>query len=139
MQVNKPPFPVIWISLSVVLLIASARPVCAEVRLPKVFNNHMVMQQEKPLVIWGWANPNETVKVQLGSQSAETRANGNGEWKVTMPAMKAGGPYSLAVTGSSNVQLEDVMMGEVWLCSGQSNMEMGIGMCNNSKEEIAGT
>ena len=109
----------------------------AEIRLPKVFNSHMVMQQEKPLVVWGWANPSETVKVQLGSQSAETRANGNGEWKVTLPAMKAGGPYSLMVSGSSNVQFEDVMIGEVWLCSGQSNMEMGIGMCNNSKEEIA--
>jgi sialate O-acetylesterase len=109
----------------------------AEIRLPKIFKSHMVMQQEKPLVVWGWANPNETVKVQLGSQSAETRANGNGEWKATLPAMKAGGPYTLLMTGSSNVQFDDVMIGEVWLCSGQSNMEMGIGMCNNAKEEIA--
>lgn len=97
----------------------------------------MVMQQEKPLVVWGWASPNETVKVQLGSRAVETQANPNGEWKVVLPAMKAGGPYALAVSGSSTVQLDDVMIGEVWLCSGQSNMEMGIGICNNAKEEIA--
>jgi sialate O-acetylesterase len=97
----------------------------------------MVMQQEKPLVVWGWANPNETIKVQLGSASAQTQANASGEWKVTLAAMTAGGPYTLTVSGSSNVQFEDVMIGEVWLCSGQSNMEMGIGMCDNAKEEIA--
>jgi sialate O-acetylesterase len=95
------------------------------------------MQQEKPLVIWGWANPNETVKAQLGSQSTEAQANTHGEWKLTLPAIKAGGPYTLTVTGSSNVQFDDVMIGEVWLCSGQSNMEMGIGMCNHASEEIA--
>src|SRR5690349_3427064 len=124
-------------SWTALLLSIVGQSVRAEVRLPKVFNNHMVMQQEKPLVIWGWANPNETVKVQLGSQSAETRANESGEWKVTLPAMKAGGPYSLTVSGSRDLKFEDVMIGEVWLCSGQSNMEMGIGMCNNAKEEIA--
>jgi len=109
----------------------------AEVRLPKLFNSHMVMQQEKPIVVWGWANPNETVKVELATSSTETQANTTGEWKVTLPAMKAGGPYILKVGGSSNVQFDDVMLGEVWLCSGQSNMEMGIGMCDNAKEEIA--
>ena len=109
----------------------------AEIRLPKVFNNHMVMQQDKPLVVWGWANPSETVKVELATSSTETQANTTGEWKVTLPVMKAGGPYILKVSGSTNVQFDDVMLGEVWLCSGQSNMEMGIGMCDNAKEEIA--
>ena len=109
----------------------------AEVRLPKVFSSHMVLQQEKPLVIWGWAQPNETVTVQLSSESQQVQANERGEWKATLPAMKAGGPYTLTVSGSSTVQFEDVMVGEVWLCSGQSNMEMGIGMVQNAKEEIA--
>jgi sialate O-acetylesterase len=109
----------------------------ADLRLPKVFNSHMVLQREKPLIVWGWSSPNEMVKARLGSASAQTQANANGEWKVTLPAMKAGGPYKLTVSGSSTVELEDVMIGEVWLCSGQSNMEMGIGICNNAKEEIA--
>jgi len=95
------------------------------------------MQRDQPLAIWGWANSNETIKVQLGSSATQATANASGEWKVTLPAMKAGGPYFLIVSGSSNVQFEDVMVGEVWLCSGQSNMEMGIGACDNAKEEIA--
>jgi sialate O-acetylesterase len=109
----------------------------AEVRLPHVFSSHMVLQREKPLVIWGWANPGETVKVQLGAESQSTQANDRGEWKVTLPAMNAGGPYTLSVSGSSTVTLEDVLIGEVWLCAGQSNMEFGIGRLQNADEEIA--
>ena len=109
----------------------------AEVQLPKVFSSHMVLQQDMPLVIWGWAQPNETVTVTLGSADAKTQANERGEWKVTLPAMKAGGPFILKVTGSSSVVLEDVMIGEVWLCSGQANMEMGIGMARDAQKEIA--
>ena len=106
-------------------------------RLPKVFSSHMVLQQEKPLVIWGWAEPNETVTIELAGTRQQAQANERGEWKATLPAMKAGGPYILTVSGSSTIRFEDVMVGEVWLCSGQSNMEMGIGMVNNAKEEIA--
>ena len=109
----------------------------AEVRLPKVFSSHMVLQQEKPLVVWGWADPNEKVTVTLSTASQQVQANERGEWKVVLPAMKAGGPYTLTVSGSTKVEFEDVMLGEVWLCSGQSNMEMGIGMARDAKEEIA--
>ncbi len=109
----------------------------AEVRLPKVFSSHMVLQREMPLVIWGWAQPGETVNVELATEKQQTTANDKGEWKVTVPAMKAGGPYTLTVTGSNTVRFDDVMLGEVWLCSGQSNMEMGIGMVQHGKEEIA--
>jgi sialate O-acetylesterase len=109
----------------------------AEVRLPNVFTSHMVFQQEMPLVIWGWAQPNETVTVTLASATATAQANDRGEWKVVLPAMKAGGPFTLKVTGSSSVAFDDVMIGEVWLCSGQSNMEMGIGMVRDAQKEIA--
>src|SRR5215475_15660005 len=91
-------------AVAIVAVLSFGQMALAEVRLPKVFNHHMVMQQEKPLVIWGWANPSEVVKVQLGSSKAQTQANVNGEWKVELPAMTAGGPYTLSVTGSSNVQ-----------------------------------
>jgi sialate O-acetylesterase len=109
----------------------------AEVSLPKVFGSHMVIQQEMPVVIWGWAQPNETVTVTLASATAQAQANERGEWKAILPAMKAGGPFTLKVTGSSSVEFEDVMIGEVWLCSGQSNMEMGIGMGRDAEKEIA--
>jgi sialate O-acetylesterase len=109
----------------------------AEVRLPKVFSSHMVLQQEKPLIVWGWAQPGEKITVELGSGNQQVEASDRGEWKAMLPAMKAGGPYVLTVSGSNKVQFEDVMVGEVWLCSGQSNMEMGIGAVKNGKEEIA--
>jgi len=108
----------------------------AEIRLPHVFGSHMVLQQEKPITVWGWAEPGEKVTVQLGETSQTTQANTRGEWKVVLPEMKAAGPLKLTVSGSSTVTFDDVMIGEVWLCSGQSNMEMGLGMVNNAKEEI---
>ena len=66
----------------------------AEMRLPKVFSSHMVMQQDKPLMVWGWAEPNEKVTVTLASGSQQAQANERGEWKAVLPAMKAGGPYT---------------------------------------------
>jgi sialate O-acetylesterase len=109
----------------------------AEVRLPKVFGSHMVLQQEKPVVIWGWAQPNETITLQIATETRKAQANERGEWKAVLPAMKAGGPYTLTVSASSTVRFDDVMVGEVWLCSGQSNMEMGIGAARDAQQEIA--
>ena len=117
--------------------IGFVQPARADVRLPKVFSSHMVLQQGKPVVVWGWAKPDETVTVELATASQQVQANARGEWKAVLPAMKAGGPHTLTASGSSTVRFEDVMVGEVWLCSGQSNMEMGIGVCRDGKEEIA--
>jgi len=108
----------------------------AEVRLPRVFSSHMVLQREKPLVIWGWADANEKITVSLGDDTRQTNANERGEWKVTLPARKAGGPLILKVKGSSEIVFEDVLIGEVWLCSGQSNMEMGVGISRDGKTEV---
>src|SRR3982751_2717010 len=122
--------------LGVLLALTFERLVLAEVRLPRVFGSHMVLQREKPITVWGWSNPNEIITVSLGNESQKTTANARGEWKLTLPAQNAGGPFTLKVSGSSEVVLDDVLMGEVWLCSGQSNMEMGIGMCHDGKSEI---
>ena len=109
----------------------------AEVRLPHVFGSHMVFQRDQPLIIWGWATPGETVTVQLGDARQTATANDRGEWKATLPALPASGPFTLTVRGSSTVTCDDVMIGEVWLCSGQSNMEFGVGNLKNAREEIA--
>ena len=109
----------------------------ADVRLPAVFSSHMVLQRQKPITIWGWASPGENVSVQLAAATSQAQANERGEWKMSLPAMEAEGPLTLTVTGSNTVRFDDVMVGEVWLCSGQSNMEMGIGAVRNGKEEIA--
>ncbi|MCP5528383.1 MAG: 9-O-acetylesterase [Verrucomicrobiales bacterium] len=109
----------------------------ADVRLPRVFGDHMVLQREKPLTVWGWANPGETVTVTLGGSRHTARPNDRGEWQTALPAMKAGGPYTLRVSGTNQVTFEDVLIGEVWLCSGQSNMEFGIGHGPAAAAEIA--
>jgi len=125
---------------TVVLLVvgAGAPPSArAEVRLPKVFGSHMVLQQEKPLVIWGWAQAGEAITARLGNETRQAKANDRGEWKLEFPALKAGGPLTMTVSGSNTVQFDDILVGEVWLCSGQSNMEMGIGAAQDAPKEIA--
>ena len=109
----------------------------ADVRLPKVFGSHMVLQQNQPVTVWGWAQPGETVRVTLATETKEAKANERGEWKIALSPLKAGGPYTFSASGSSTVTLEDVMVGEVWLCSGQSNMEQGIASCRDAQKEIA--
>jgi len=109
----------------------------AEVRLPKIFTDHMVLQQDKPVILWGWADPGETVTAQILQQKQATKANDKGEWKLTLPPLKAGGPIEIIVTGSNTIKLTDVLVGEVWVCSGQSNMEMGIKAVQNGDQEIA--
>jgi sialate O-acetylesterase len=129
---------VLWSIATLALLGTIFGPAAlAEVRLPKVFSSHMVLQRQKPIVVWGWAQPNETLTIKIGDTTRQAQANQRGEWKANLPAMEAGGPYTLTVSGSSSLTCEDVLVGDVWLCSGQSNMEMGIGRVQNAKEEIA--
>ena len=127
------------VCLLVVLAIGAvfAGPVGAEVRLPHVLGDHMVLQRAMPLPIWGWAESGEEVKVTLGRHSVSAVAGEDGRWMVRLPAMEAGGPHELIVEGRSVVKLTDVLIGEVWLCSGQSNMEMGVGVVMNGAEEAA--
>ena len=99
----------------------------AEVKLDPIFTDHAVLQHGKPLVIWGKADPGETVKVTLAGQAASTVAQHTGEWRLTLPPLSHGGPYELTATGPANsVTRTDVLLGEVWLCGGQSNMDFTI-------------
>lgn len=106
----------------------------------KVYGDHMVLQREKPVRISGNAAPGESVLVGIGDESAFATADKNGEWVAVLPAMKAGGPYLVSVSGapgSEPVVFSDVLVGDVWLASGQSNMEMSVRNSLNSKVEIA--
>ncbi len=109
----------------------------AEVKLPAIFGDHMVLQREMPIPVWGWDEPGADVIVTLGKASAPTKAGDDGKWMVELPAMKAGGPHKLQVSGSSEVTFNDVLIGEVWLCSGQSNMEWTVARSMNAEQEIA--
>lgn len=116
-------------------LLCSASGVFADVKLPAIFSDHMVLQREKPIAVWGWADDGEQVTVQLGNDSVSTEAKG-GKWRVLLSPMKAGGPHKLSVQGKNKVEFNDVLLGEVWICSGQSNMEWPLNHAFESQEAI---
>ncbi|MBN9384884.1 MAG: 9-O-acetylesterase [Chitinophagaceae bacterium] len=114
----------------------------ADVRLPRIFGDNMVLQRDKPVAVWGWASGGEKVTVRFNGQTRAVKADKQGRWSLQLDPMSAGGPYQLAVSGSKGPDktYANVMVGEVWICSGQSNMEMpiaGWGKINNYQQEIA--
>ncbi len=84
----------------------------------------MVLQREAPIHIWGWAEPGEKVSAELHGASQSTTANNLGQWSLYLPPQPAGGPFELTVKASNTIVLDDVLIGDVWFASGQSNMEM---------------
>lgn len=112
----------------------------ADVILPSVFSDHMVLQQQDDVKFWGWANPDEDVVISPSwtNESFKTKANNQAYWELTVKTPKFGGPFSISIKGYNEVVLNDILIGEVWLCSGQSNMEMSASWgINNGDHEVA--
>ncbi len=115
----------------------------AAVRLPAMLSDHGVLQREAPIHIWGWADPGERVSVSFHAQKLSSAADPLGKWEVWLMPEHAGGPYTLTVAGTNPLTREDILVGDVWFASGQSNMEFpllgfpGSAVMNNSAEEIA--
>jgi len=124
--------------LALVGLLVAAVAAPAEVKLPSQFSTGMVLQQGKPVPVWGWANAGAKVSVAFAGQEKSATADGDGKWTVTLDALKtATTPGTMTVTaGDDEVKLDDVLVGEVWICSGQSNMEWTVGGCN-SPDDVA--
>ncbi len=121
----------------VYLVTGAAYTTFADVRLPKIFGKSMVLQRRKPVPVWGWAAPKEAVTVQFASQTKTIKAAPDGRWQINLDALEAGGPFTLTVKGAINtVEITDVLVGEVWICSGQSNMEWTVAQTNNARAEI---
>lgn len=95
----------------------------ANVRMPLIFADGMVLQRNKPIPVWGWADANEKIVVHFNKQTKTVVADANGKWMVKLNSEKAGGPFVLSIKGKNQIVLKDVLVGEVWICSGQSNME----------------
>ncbi|RYY55980.1 MAG: hypothetical protein EOO09_08490 [Chitinophagaceae bacterium] len=112
----------------------------ANIRLPRLFSDAMVLQRDKPVPVWGWADPKEKVTVTFNNQSKSVTTGKDGKWRLELAAVPAGGPFTLTIKGKNRIIISDVLVGDVWLASGQSNMEMpiaGWGEINNYKQEIA--
>ncbi len=109
----------------------------AQLRLPALFSDNVVLQHNMKLPVWGWADPLEQIRVEIGGSLAETTADRDGKWTVMVGPLRAGGPYEMQVTGNTTIRIRNILAGEVWVCSGQSNMAMEVRSCLNAKEEIS--
>ena len=124
-------------SLAVVTGLLAALACRAEVKLPAVFGDRMVLQRERAIPVWGWDAPGTAVTVRLGEASVVTTVGKDGRWRLDLPALPAGGPLTLTVTGSSTATCKEVLVGDVWLCSGQSNMEWSLGGAEGGDKDAA--
>jgi sialate O-acetylesterase len=116
----------IYLTLSILLIALAPATSHAEIKLPAIFGDHMVLQQMSDAPIWGTATPGRTVTVipSWAKKSYSIKADEKGNWKMSVKTPSAGGPYEISVSDGKAVFLRDVLIGEVWICSGQSNMEM---------------
>ncbi len=129
------PLRIITLVLALVILSPIAQ---ADVKLPTILNSHMVLQQGMPAPIWGWADAGEKITVKFAGQTKTTTANDKGKWLVKLDALKASAkPRTLTISAKNQIKLTDVLVGEVWICSGQSNMEWPIRASKNPKQEAA--
>lgn len=112
--------------------------VFAEVKLPAVFSDNMVLQQKQANPVWGWAEPGEEVTVTIAGQTKTTKAGDNGKWIVKLDPLEVGEPLTMSVKGKNEIKYENILVGEVWIGSGQSNMQWSVNSSNNSGGEING-
>lgn len=114
--------------LTLLLFLIPLFSIVAQVKLPQLVSDGMVLQRDTELKIWGWASPGEKVGVEFRKKKYTTQADSDGNWQVLLSHQKAGGPYSMKIKGKNEIKLENILIGDVWLCSGQSNMEHYFGV-----------
>lgn len=113
-------FFIMWLCMSTTAM--------AEISVARVFNDHMVLQRDQPLSIWGWGTPGERLTITVHDKQFKGKVAKDGSWSVPIGGFPAGGPYVISIDGTNHIELQDVLFGEVWLCSGQSNMQYTLKM-----------
>lgn len=127
-----------WLAASLLgaaLAAGSVTPSLGAVKLAGMFTDNAVLQRDMPIPVWGTAKDGEKVTVKFSRQTVSTKAR-DGKWMVRLKSAKAGGPYTMTVSGENTIELKNILVGEVWICSGQSNMEFGLVSAANGKEVI---
>lgn len=122
---------------SLAVILSLVQSTSADARLPALFSDHMVLQRDMPVPVWGWADPSEQITVTLGEQKHTATADAEGRWSVRLNELQPGEPLTLMVAGRNTVTIRDVLVGEVWLCSGQSNMAMTVSRAQDFEKEQA--
>ncbi|WP_111309137.1 sialate O-acetylesterase [Confluentibacter sediminis] len=109
--------------LVVTLLLLTSISTCfADVKLPKLISDGVVLQRDTNIPVWGWAAPGEKIRVTFKGKTYKATTSAEGNWTITLPKMKAGGPFTMSISGNNTVEVKDILIGDVWLCTGQSNM-----------------
>lgn len=122
----------------IVWLILLTPMVMGAIRLPGIFSDNMVFQGNKEIGLWGWADPGEKIRVSFNGQVRKVKTTKDGEWTTTLNPEEYGGPYILRIEGKDQlIELNDILVGDVWFCSGQSNMVWNVASSKNAEEEIA--
>ncbi|MEN3325052.1 sialate O-acetylesterase [Mariniflexile soesokkakense] len=111
-------------TLIIVLLLILSNSLTAQIKLPRLISDGVILQRDEKIKIWGWASPNEKINLTFKSKNYETVANDSGDWHIILPAQKAGGPFEMVLKASNEIKIKDILFGDVWICSGQSNMEL---------------
>jgi sialate O-acetylesterase len=124
------------LSVLILILLSISMSLHAEVRLPRIIGSNMVLQRNQPVKIWGWADKGEKVTVSIQDQELTAKTGKDGRWSLTLEPMQAGGPYRMVISGKNIIELDNILVGDVWVCSGQSNMELSVASSNNAREEI---
>lgn len=131
------PHRVLALHLCFTLFCMTTAELQAETKLPSIIGSNMVLQRDQAVPIWGWDDPGTKVTVKFAGQTISSTANDEGRWHIRLKPLKAAESLEMTIQGTSQVKLSNVAVGEVWLCSGQSNMEWTVSNSNNPKEEIA--
>lgn len=108
----------------IVFVFISSNELFSQIKLPRLISDGIVLQRNEKVKIWGWAAPKEKIKLEFNTKTYATEADQNGNWNVILPAQKAGGPYEITLKASNEIKIKDILFGDVWICSGQSNMEL---------------
>ncbi|GIW95383.1 MAG: 9-O-acetylesterase [Pirellulaceae bacterium] len=120
----------VW-GLLVVGWVTTCGRVWADVGLPAIFSHHMVLQRDQANPVWGWADPGEAITLIIAGQTHRTTAGDDGRWRIELDPLPAGGPHRMVIEGKNRLVVEDILVGEVWICSGQSNMEWPVRAASN--------
>ena len=128
---------IIFSFLTLLIFSVSSLQILADVKLPSTFSSNMVLQRDIPIKVWGWADKKEKIAIIFHGDTINLKADKKGKWNVELDALPAGGPFEMVINGNNEVTLSNILIGDVWVCSGQSNMEWPLHSTNNAEEEIS--
>ncbi|KQB44310.1 Beta-galactosidase/beta-glucuronidase [Flavobacterium daejeonense] len=120
----------------ILLFFVQVGAIKAQIRLPKLISDGLILQRNEKVKLWGWASPNESVQLTFKSKKYLAKADEKGNWAIQLPAQKAGGPYEMIFNASNEIIVKDILFGDVWICSGQSNMELPMERLKEKYREV---